>query len=1136
MFRSVLRLLLLTSSTIPLFAQGTLTTLVGKQWVFPDGVRAEDAPLSTGSVAADDRGNIFVGDCENRLVHRIDSQGVLRIYAGLGQGEQTRAFEVARRASFSYPCSISIDSNRNVFVADGSVIRAIDLGGFIRTVAGNGSCGYSPDGTLATEARLINPSQPAFDSRGRAHFVEGTVGGDCLGTGRRVRMIDENGRLQTVAATGVAGYSGDGGLARLAEFRFSGDGSGLAFDSADNLYISDTGNHVIRRVRKSDGIVERFAGIVGEAPVDLPGGDGGSALQARLEAPFGLSFDSTGALFVADMTRVRRISGGILTTVAGSGQRGFSGDNGPATAARIEVVRSVAVPSTSDLLISSGVRVRRVRSGTITTIAGSGRFRFEGDNGPATDGVLNTPGCLFFDAARTATLFCDTGNQRIRRVDAAGLLTTVAGNNTDGDPVDNALAVESNFKSPNAVVADAAGNLYITTNNTVALYKVDVNGRVTRLLSNADIGTPSAMTIDTAGNLYIAASDRDPHPMTDKIYRLTPLGELTVFAGTGERGFAGDGGAATLALLNQPTALVIDTQGRLFIGETGSKRIRMVQNGIVSTYAGTGIDGVEGDNGSALLANFRTFGGLALDAGGNLLISDPDAMTIRRINAFTRVITKVSGVNPFAYEGDGKPAAQGSFRYPRGIAFNERGELMIADSGNHVIRATLPVRPAFGAEPRLLIFDTFNGAASPAAQDLNVSGGPTARQVTAVANSAGWLSIDPASRNTPNRFTVRANSTGLAVGTYSGFIALTSTGAVPESRQIPVTLVVLPRTDVTVTANTVTSTPAADKDPVREATAGSLVRGNRTTLLFRVGNGGPDVAENVRIVPALAPELTLLEASFTGTGCSGLVCPQIAVGQTAEYRAVVAVKPSLSTGSVVTAAVAVSSETRDRNAANDAAEFALTVTGTASSARYTLTTGILSGLGSIQPSPQPAAGGTYLAGEPILLTAVPAPGCTFTAWAGDLAGAANPIPLLMTSNKSALARFNCPLTGGLQFVPLPPCRVMDTRAAEGKTGAYGPPAMVGGSVRVVPISGQACGVPADARAFSLNVTVVPQGGLQYLTLWPSGRAQPLASTLNAFEGQVVANAALVEAGIDGAVSVFVTNTTDVILDINGYFR
>jgi len=88
----------------------------------------------------------------------------------------------------------------------------------------------------------------------------------------------------------------------------------------------------------------------------------------------------------------------------------------------------------------------------------------------------------------------------------------------------------------------------------------------------------------------------------------------------------------------------------------------------------------------------------------------------------------------------------------------------------------------------------------------------------------------------------------------------------------------------------------------------------------------------------------------------------------------------------------------------------------------------------------------------------------------------------------------------------------------------------------VPISGQACGVPADARAFSLNITVAPQGGLQYLTLWPSGRARPLASTLNAFEGQVVANAALVEAGIDGAVSVFVTNTTDVILDINGYFR
>lgn len=127
------------------------------------------------------------------------------------------------------------------------------------------------------------------------------------------------------------------------------------------------------------------------------------------------------------------------------------------------------------------------------------------------------------------------------------------------------------------------------------------------------------------------------------------------------------------------------------------------------------------------------------------------------------------------------------------------------------------------------------------------------------------------------------------------------------------------------------------------------------------------------------------------------------------------------------------------------------------------------------------------------------------------------------------------LSDPLPLIAVPPCRVMDTRAGEGKTGPFGPPTMTPGSTRTVPVPQSACNIPAAAKAYSVNVTVVPAGPLAYLSIWPAGQPQPLVSTLNSFDGKIVANAAIVPAGTDGAVSVFVTDRTDFIVDINGYF-
>ncbi|MFN0171533.1 MAG: hypothetical protein ACKV22_34380 [Bryobacteraceae bacterium] len=135
-------------------------------------------------------------------------------------------------------------------------------------------------------------------------------------------------------------------------------------------------------------------------------------------------------------------------------------------------------------------------------------------------------------------------------------------------------------------------------------------------------------------------------------------------------------------------------------------------------------------------------------------------------------------------------------------------------------------------------------------------------------------------------------------------------------------------------------------------------------------------------------------------------------------------------------------------------------------------------------------------------------------------------------------RGSAPTTPSSQLFRLsavPPCRVVDTRVGQGKTGAFGPPTMNGGETRQIPIPLGTCGIPSDARAYSLNITVVPAGPLSYLSIWPTGQAQPLVSTLNSFEGRIVANAAVVPAGTNGSINVYVTDKTDVIIDINGYF-
>jgi sugar lactone lactonase YvrE len=294
-----------------------------------------------------------------------------------------------------------VDTASNVYIADTQNNRVRKFsGGIITTLAGNGTRGFSGDSGPATSIQLFFPSGIAVDSAGNVYIAD---------TGNnRIRRVS-GGVVTTVAGSGPAGYpgsfGGDNGSATSAQLS---NPFAIALDSAGNLYIADTGNNRIRRV--SGGVITTVAGngMNAYAPIGPGGfgGDGGSATSAQMNGPTGVAVDSAGNLYIADTgsNRIRRVSSGVITTVAGNGLAGFSGD-GPAASVELFNPSGVAADSLGNLLISDSNNelVRKVSNGMIITIAGMrGTQVFGEDNGPATSAELNYPTGVAMDLAGNA--------------------------------------------------------------------------------------------------------------------------------------------------------------------------------------------------------------------------------------------------------------------------------------------------------------------------------------------------------------------------------------------------------------------------------------------------------------------------------------------------------------------------------------------------------------------------------------------------------------------------------------------------------------------------------------------------------------------------------------------------------------
>jgi DNA-binding beta-propeller fold protein YncE len=363
---------------------------------------------------------------------------------------------------------------------------------------------------------------------------------------------------------------------------------------------------------------------------------------------------SAGLLMGAQPAVAALDTSSVISTVAGTGTPGASGDGGLATQAQLDRPRDADVGPDGSIYIADTFNhaIRRVApDGTITRFAGTGVAGYGGDDGPATSAMLTWPHDVSVDQLTGDVYIADSNNNRVRKVDTAGTITTVAGNGRVGLAGDGRLATTARLNKPKSV---AVGN----------------------------------------GRLYIADGLNDAIRVVD-----LSTGIITRFAGTGVAGFSGDGGPATEAMLHLPQRIAIGPRGGLYVADSLNNRIRKISvNGVINTIAGTGEPGFSGDGGDALLAQIKGPKGIVVNPYASVVyFTDSENNRVRQIDTRTGVISTIAGKAGKGFSGDGGPAGDAFLSNPRGLALDPWGRLLVADKGNSAIRV---IDPAL-AEPAL---------------------------------------------------------------------------------------------------------------------------------------------------------------------------------------------------------------------------------------------------------------------------------------------------------------------------------------------------------------------------------------------------------------------------------------------------
>lgn len=543
----------------------------------------------------------------------------------------------ATLAPLMYTQGVAVDRGGNVYIsdADDHRVRVVNVDGVIRTVAGNGTAGFAGDGGRATEASLSTPYGVATDVQGGIYIAD-------LGN-RRVRKVSPDGIVTTI----LGGATGP----RLDAPR------NVAVDSNGDVYVSDFGTHTVYRIA-ANGDISRFAGTGASGN----SGDGGPAHAATLASPAGLALDRAGQLYIADSAnqRIRRVAGGIISGVP--------------VPAILDRPTAVAVAPNGDLLIADP------RGDYFWRVTPSGTARSSPPGG--RDIAISEGGEVF-----------TVGGPQVRKLGTDGLVRHFAGTGSGYFAGDGSTATEARLNLPQAAIYGDDGALYIADTGNNRIRRVRPDGVIETFAGQTfTFNGPSALAFDSEGTLYVA--DTGAH----RVRRISKTGEVTTFAGTGRRGFGGDGGPAAYAMFDTPSALLPMPDGSLLVADTGNARVRRVgRDGTISSVAGN--------------VSLNQPSGLALDRDGSVLVVDRGTLSVFRFMiggpaVYVESLRFESPIGALAVDGNGtcyvsEPSANKVWRVdpkgerqihierdlsqPRGLAFDLEGRLIVTDTGNHRI-------------------------------------------------------------------------------------------------------------------------------------------------------------------------------------------------------------------------------------------------------------------------------------------------------------------------------------------------------------------------------------------------------------------------------------------------------------------
>ena len=534
--------------------------------------------------------------------------------------------------------------------------------------------------------------------------------------------------VNTIAGHGKLAYAGDGKAATSVNL-FSPNR--VAFDKAGNLYFTESYYHRVFKVDAS-GTLTAVAGNGGDAFA----GEGGPATAAAIPNPAGIAADAAGNVYVGTSFRLCKIAGGRLSTIAGTGDQGNSGDRGPATAARIHTPVGIAIDSANNIFFSDGVSsvVRRIGTdGIITTVAGTGTPGYSGDGLAGTSAQFNTPEGLAFDANGNLYI-ADRFNNRVRKLAPNGIVSNFAGTGAPGTG-GSGFATGAKLFQPEGVAVDSAGNVLIADTTNGLLKMVDPNSGsistfapfitsigdvavspagwvaapdflqhvvnrivwdsgtvavaagVVRTAALGDRGPateayfadPWGLVADASGNWYIADNG------DQRVRKIAVDRSIITAAGTGIFGSSADGPLATLSAIAQPRALAADPAGIIYFNSACQIRA-LLKNSTLKTVAGSGTCASGANPSGALDAQFQFPKGLAADSTGMLYIADTDNNRIRRLDLNASIVTTIAGNGQPGYAGNGTDALQAMMNSPLGLAVDSKGNVYFADENNHRVR------------------------------------------------------------------------------------------------------------------------------------------------------------------------------------------------------------------------------------------------------------------------------------------------------------------------------------------------------------------------------------------------------------------------------------------------------------------